>query len=60
MNHEFPINQAAVIARFRIANANILHFRIANAEERVMRCVVDVVCLSAAKISKMFNMQNTK
>ena len=37
MNHEFPINLAAdAIVRFCIANANILHFRITNAEERGM------------------------
>jgi hypothetical protein len=35
MNHEFPINHAAAIARFHITNAHVLHFRITNAEERV-------------------------
>ena len=34
MNHEFPINHAAAIARFGITNAHVLHFRITNAEER--------------------------
>jgi hypothetical protein len=34
MNHEFPINHAAAIARFRITNAHVLHFHITNAEER--------------------------
>lgn len=33
MNHEFPINHAAAIARFRITNAHVLHFCITNAEE---------------------------
>ena len=34
MNHEFPINHTATIARFRITKAHVLHFRITNAEER--------------------------
>ena len=33
MNHEFPINHAAAIARFGITNAHVLHFCITNAEE---------------------------
>ena len=37
MNHEFPINHAAAIARLRITNAHVLHFRITNAEEREKR-----------------------
>ena len=36
MNYEFLINHAAAIARFRITNAHVLHFRITNAEERVL------------------------